>query len=73
MTAEEELPGRLELDVGDPATPVPGLPDGHLRVVWSDYTHELDSGKFARYCIGAFVLAALLALMLRALSERRAA
>src|SRR5690606_14281720 len=28
---------RLELHVGDPEIPVPGIKNGHLRVVWSDY------------------------------------
>ena len=29
---------RLELIVGDSTFPVVGLPNGHLRVVWPDYT-----------------------------------
>ncbi len=63
MTAQEGLPGHLELDVGDPATTVPGLPDGHLRVVWENYEGGAGQGpKRARNALGSVVLAGLLAL-----------
>ena len=67
MTAEEGLPGRLELDVGDPAFAIPGLPDGHLRVVWDEYSGGAGQGpKRARNTLGSAVLLGLLGLMLLA-------
>ena len=52
---------RLELVVGDPAFPVFGLQDGHLRVVWPDYTGgHSRSTTYARYAWGGGVLLALL-------------
>lgn len=52
---------RLELHVGDPAAPVPGLQDGHLRVVWAAYSGGPSrSAKYARYALGAGVLLVLL-------------
>ncbi len=68
MTADDGvLPGRLELNVGDEATPVVGLPDERLRVVWEDF----DGGgqkdpTWARYLVGTAVLAILLTLALLA-------
>ena len=63
MTAEKGLPGRFELDVGDPATEVPGLPDGHLRVVWGDFEGSAGQGpKRSRNALGSGVLIGLLAL-----------
>ena len=63
MTAEEGLPGRLELDVGDPASEVPGLPDGHLRVVWGDYEGGAGQGpKRSRNALGSTVLIGMLGL-----------
>ena len=63
MTAEEGLPGRLELDVGDPAAAVPALPDGHLRVVWEDYEGGAGQGpKRARNALGGAVLLAMVGL-----------
>jgi hypothetical protein len=57
----DEFGGRLELDAGDPAALIPGLPAGHLRVIWADYsggvTEESDT---ARYIVGALVLVGLL-------------
>ena len=63
MAADEGLPGKLELDVGDPELgAIPGLPDGHLRVVWADYEGEVPQGaRRARYAGGSAVLVALLA------------
>lgn len=70
MTAEEGLPGRLELDVGDPAMDVPGLPDGHLRVIWDDYQGGAGQGpKRARNALGSVVL--LGSLLLTLLLNRR--
>lgn len=67
MTGEGEFGGRLELDVGDPAALVPGLPDGHLRVVWSDYTGGVDrDSEWTHYVVGDLVLLLLLLLALRA-------
>jgi hypothetical protein len=65
MTADNGLPGRLELDVGDPASPVPGLADGHIRAVWADYKGEVpDSLKTSRYLGGGIVLLVLVIGML---------
>jgi hypothetical protein len=61
MTGEGEFGGRLELDVGDPDTLVPTLPEGHLRVVWSDYNGGPDrDAEWTHYAIGDVVLALLL-------------
>ena len=63
MTADEGLPGRLELNVGDEATPVLALPDEHLRVVWDDFTGGGQKDPtWARYTVGTTVLTILLAL-----------
>ncbi len=52
---------RLELVVGDPAFPVVGLPNGHLRAVWPDYTGgHAQSATYARYAWGGGVLLVLL-------------
>ena len=63
MTAEVGLPGRLELDVGDIAADLPGVPDGHLRVVWEDYEGSAGQGpKRARNALGSAVLVGLVTL-----------
>lgn len=63
MTAEEGLPGRLELDVGDLASEVPELPGGHLRVVWDDFDGGAGQGpKRSRNALGSAILLGLLAL-----------
>jgi hypothetical protein len=63
MTADNGLAGRLELNVGDEMTPVPGLPDAHLRVVWDQFTGGAQKDPtWTRYAAGATVLAILLAL-----------
>ncbi len=52
---------RLELHVGDPAAPIAGLQNGHLRVVWADYSGgPTQSAKYARYALGTGVLLVLL-------------
>jgi hypothetical protein len=67
MTADEELPGRLELNVGDEETPVVGLPDERLRVVWDDFSGGGQKDPtWARYLVGTTVLAILLTLALLA-------
>jgi hypothetical protein len=54
---------RLELHVGDVAAPVAGLPDGHLRVVWADYSGgDVKSVAYARYALGTGTLLVLLGL-----------
>jgi hypothetical protein len=68
MTMDEATPPRLELDVGDPEIPVPGLPDGHLRVVWTSFTSAVDSSQNAQYAIGSVVLVLLLTLVLAAIA-----
>jgi hypothetical protein len=67
MTTKDELPGRLELNVGDEQTPVSGLPDGHLRVVWDEYSGGAETTpKWTRYAVGGVVLAAVLGMLLLA-------
>jgi hypothetical protein len=57
----------VELHVGDPATPVPAVPDGHLRVVWDERSGDSpDAPERARYLLGGVVLLALLTLALTA-------
>ena len=75
MTAEDELRGRLELNVGDEQTPVVGLPDEHLRVTWDEYSGGAETApKWTRYAVGSVVLAAVLGmLMLANLREGRRA
>jgi hypothetical protein len=71
MTANKGLPGRVELDIGDIDDPIAGIPDGHLRVVWSDYTGTIDrSGHTAQYLYGIAVLGALIFLLFHALTVR---
>lgn len=73
MTDDEDLPGRLELNVGDEDTPIAGLPDGHLRVVWQDYEGGAPQGpKRARNVFGSGVLLGLLALALLAVRREEA-
>jgi hypothetical protein len=64
MTMED---GGLELHVGDPASPVPSLPDGHLRVVWDERRGDSpEAPERARNALGTGVLVALLALAVAA-------
>jgi hypothetical protein len=57
----------LELHIGDPATLVPALPEGHLRVVWDERSGDSqEAPERARYLLGGVVLLALLALALTA-------
>jgi hypothetical protein len=63
MTTDEEYPGALELHVGDEQTPVAGLPDERLRVVWDEYAGGAEK-KTDRHVIGTTVLVLLLALAL---------
>ena len=61
MTSSREG-ARLELNVGDPLSSIPGIPGGHLRVVWADYDGgHARYGDFARYAWGSTVLMLLLA------------
>jgi hypothetical protein len=65
--------GSIELDVGDPAAPIPALPDGHLRTMWSAFSGgSPESPERARNALGTGVLVALLALLLTALRSERA-
>jgi len=71
----DEFGGRLELDVGDPAAAIPGIPDGHLRVIWEAYSGGItDDPHIARYVVGALVLVLLLvvALWLCRVEDQRA-
>lgn len=66
MTADSGFPNdaRLELDVGTEGQEIPGLPAGHLRVLWSDYEAEIEEPHPIRYTIGGIVLLLLLAALL---------
>jgi hypothetical protein len=67
MTADDGLPGRLELNVGDEVTPVVGLPDQRLRVVWEDFSGGGQKDPtWVRYATGTTMLTILLALALYA-------
>jgi hypothetical protein len=56
---------RLELIVGDPSRPVPALPGGHLRAVWTDFRQSYSrTGVHSRYLFGGAVLIVLLVLAL---------
>jgi len=67
MTGHGDDEEPLELHVGEPATPVPSLPDGHLRVVWPAFSGGADDEvHWARYASGSTVLALLLILALAA-------
>jgi hypothetical protein len=64
--------GKVELDVGDPqATPLAGLPDGHLRATWDHTDINTHSAKLPRYLFGLAVLAASLALVAAGLRRQR--
>lgn len=65
--------GGVELHVGDPASPLPALPDGHLRVVWEQRTGDNPEGaERARHLLGGGILVALLALAATALRREDA-
>jgi hypothetical protein len=66
--------GGVELDVGDPETPVPGLPDGHLRAVWADRQgNSPESHEGAHNSLGSAVLIALIALTIAAIRREQRA
>ncbi len=61
MTAETGLPGKLELDVGDEASgAIPGLPDGHLRILWDNYQATLPLAAERNRIIGGVIFLILL-------------
>jgi hypothetical protein len=65
MTASKGLrqAKHLELDVGDSRmTPLPFIPNGHLRVLWSDYQGKIPNISTARYIGGDLVLLIFLGL-----------
>jgi hypothetical protein len=66
MTAESGFPNdaRLELDVGMEGQEIPGLPAGHLRVLWSDYEAQIENPHPMRYLIGGLILILLLGALL---------
>lgn len=54
--------GGVELNFGDPEFPVPGIANGHLRVVWPNYTGGHGRVRdYARYAWGGTILIILLA------------
>ncbi|MDQ3945795.1 MAG: hypothetical protein M3357_11715 [Actinomycetota bacterium] len=66
--------GGVELDVGDPQSPVPGLPDGHIRAVWDDRHGDSPEGhERSHNALGSAVLAALIALAVAAIRSEQAA
>jgi hypothetical protein len=66
--------GGVELDVGDPETPVPGLPDGHLRAVWADRSGSSpESHEGAHNALGSAVLLALVALVIASIRKEQSA
>jgi hypothetical protein len=70
MTSSREG-ARLELNVGDLDFPVPGIPEGHLRVVWAEYDGgHIRYGDYARYVFGSCVLVILLAFALVAVRRQ---
>lgn len=74
MTLDGAIQGAVELDVGDPETPLPGVPDGHLRVLWDDAEVDAPTGhRDARYLGGTILLLAALAGALWLVSGRRGA
>jgi hypothetical protein len=61
MTSSREG-ARLELNIGEPDISIPGIPGGHLRVVWGEYDGALARYRdYARYGFGSAVLIILLA------------
>lgn len=77
MTTTEELPGlpgRLELDVGDPDVTVAGLPDGHLRVVWDQYSGGAGQGpRRSRNVFGSVVTLGLIVVALLSIGREQRA
>ncbi len=66
--------GGVELDVGDPEAPIPGLPDGHLRAIWQDRTGNSPEGpERSHNALGTAVLIALLLLTIAAIRSREVA
>jgi len=66
--------GGVELDVGDPEIPVPGLPDGHLRAVWHNRSgNSPESHEGAHNTLGSAVLLALVALTITAIRREKRA
>ncbi|MCA1833446.1 MAG: hypothetical protein ABR548_01635 [Actinomycetota bacterium] len=59
MTMDDE---KVELDVGDPSTPLPGLPDGHLRTIWPVARITTHHPNASLYLLGIVILMALFAL-----------
>jgi hypothetical protein len=66
MTANSGLPNgaTLELDVGMEGEDIPGLPTGHLRVLWGEHAEEIEDPSLARYLGGGAVTVLVLALLL---------
>jgi hypothetical protein len=66
MTAESGFPGgaRLELDVGMEGADIPGLPAGHLRVLWGAYEADIEDPHPMQYLGGGVILIVLLGLMI---------
>ena len=62
MPSGTEQNKMLDLEVGDSAAgALPGVPAGHLRVVWDSFSGEVPKGlEISRYLIGDIVLLALL-------------
>jgi hypothetical protein len=66
MTTSREG-ARLELHVGDAKFPVPGISNGYLRAVWSEYEGGYQhASEYARYAWGSAILIVLLGFALAA-------
>lgn len=64
--------GGVELHVGDTASPIPGVPNGHLRVIWGDREGDSPEGpERARHLLGGVVLLILIAAALVAVRQTR--
>ena len=64
--------GTLELHVGDPDVPLPGMPDGQLRASWQEYDGGHDRTLTnARYVWGGSLLLVLLAWAIAAVRADR--
>ena len=73
VTTSSRERAKLELHVGDPEFPLPGIPGGYLRVVWPDYEGGYDKASdYARYALGSGVLTVLLGFALAAARRTQA-
>lgn len=61
VMTDETPGGTLEMDVGEPGSPIPGLIEGHLRAVWPSSTVTMGGDdEMVRYAAGSAVTLLLL-------------